>query len=226
MAVGITHSHIDTPLTVPPPSFLRWAREQNLIGPRLHRSADDMFAASVNYLLHAAQAARSASSLDLFHDIHREGNKIIRKTPKREVDLSTGLQMLLYNLDLQHGIHVAPEVPLGSGRLDFLLIGTLVNGESAAICLEMKSAHSVDLVHGYVDQLPDYMRRKQTNYGIYGVLDFGPDFPPSDKALDQSRAPRRLPPGERLQSLSSVARHRRVRVVSFLLYPEPNPSSR
>jgi hypothetical protein len=43
--------------------------------------------------------------------------------------------------------------------------------------VEFKLAHSDDIAHGILVQLPEYMARVGTDYGIYCVLDFGAAHP-------------------------------------------------
>jgi hypothetical protein len=41
------------------------------------------------------------------------------------------------------------------------------------VCLEFKVAHAPDLAHGIEKQLPEYMARRATDFGVFGVLSFG-----------------------------------------------------
>ena len=40
------------------------------------------------------------------------------------------------------------------------------------VCVEVKNAHSPDLIHGLEHQLPDYMKSKKVTYGFYCVLNY------------------------------------------------------
>ena len=110
-----------------------------------------------------------------FWNIQYEGNRVISRTPKHEPDIHP--QIRLQDLDIQKGLQVTPEYPAGAGRLDFLLSGKTDGGQIINVCLEFKLAHAADLGHGILAQLPEYMARRATDFGIYCVLDFGQEYP-------------------------------------------------
>jgi hypothetical protein len=80
---------------------------------------------------------------------------------------------------MMSSIDVVPEYTTGAGRLDFMLIANVKNVGLGKICMEVKSAHSSDLVDGLIGQLPTYMKNKNVNLGIYVVLWYGARLKPS-----------------------------------------------
>lgn len=69
-------------------------------------------------------------------------------------------------------LQVIPEYPIGSGQLNFLISGHTSEGQIVNICLEFKLAHATDLAHGIAQQLPEYMARRATDFGINLFADF------------------------------------------------------
>lgn len=55
----------------------------------------------------------------------------------------------------------------GVGEIDI----KLSSGTRAKVIIEIKRLSSSVLIHGYTEQLPDYMRAEKTSYGIYIVVD-------------------------------------------------------
>lgn len=80
-----------------------------------------------------------------------------------------------------------PEYKNGSGSVDFVFIGNVRDKGLKKICVEFKLAHSDDLMNGYWNQLPSYMRVSGAKYGGYCILDFRGDWfdkPILDESLD------------------------------------------
>ena len=72
----------------------------------------------------------------------------------------------------QYRRRTGPETALAGGRVDILFTGTLNDGRSVRVCVEIKCAHNDEAEHGFATQLPAYMRAKGTDLGIYVVLWF------------------------------------------------------
>ena len=52
------------------------------------------------------------------------------------------------------------------------MTGPLRTGKRVSVCIEFKPAHSDDIKHGLLKQLPAYMTAEGANFGIYCVLYF------------------------------------------------------
>lgn len=63
-------------------------------------------------------------------------------------------------------IDISPEADTGVGKLDF----KFSQGTDSRVIIETKLSNNADLLHGYVTQLPDYMKSQKTNYGLYIVV--------------------------------------------------------
>ena len=74
-------------------------------------------------------------------------------------------------------MQVVPEYSIGSGRLDFMISGHAAGVGIVNVCVEFKLAHAIDLAHGIQKQLPEYMARRTTDFGIFCVLSFGKEYP-------------------------------------------------
>ena len=63
-------------------------------------------------------------------------------------------------------IDISPEADSGLGKLDF----KFSQGAKSRVIVETKLSTSSELLHGYVTQLPDYMKSQQAQYGLYVVV--------------------------------------------------------
>lgn len=63
-------------------------------------------------------------------------------------------------------IDVSPEADTGVGKLDF----KFSQGSRSRVIIETKLSNNKDLLHGYVSQLPDYMKSQNAKYGIFVVV--------------------------------------------------------
>lgn len=155
-----------------PLSLFRWARKQSLI-PKSHFNTESEFLVRVNQSLQLLQdKINQMHSLNVFWDIQYEGQKIVKRTPKRETDLHPIIQAMLSDQMFNSSIEVCPEFHTGVGNLDFLFIGGVKKKGQVRVCAEFKNAHSADLEHGLAVQLPAYMQNQKVEHGIYCILDY------------------------------------------------------
>lgn len=63
-------------------------------------------------------------------------------------------------------IDISPEADTGVGKLDF----KFSQGAHSRVVIETKLSTHQDLLHGYVTQLPDYMKSQNASYGLYVVV--------------------------------------------------------
>ena len=63
-------------------------------------------------------------------------------------------------------IDISPEADTGVGKLDF----KFSQGSHSRVVIETKLSTNIDLLHGYVTQLPDYMKSQNASYGLYVIV--------------------------------------------------------
>lgn len=161
----------------PPQSLVDWARREAL-APRVeYESPRHVFGEVLMQFHYLAKKIKDTGATNGFWDLTYQGNRIISRTPKRETDIHPQIRLLLWDIEVQKELRVSPEYTVGSGDLDFLVSGRVAGAATTNVCVEFKRAHSPDLVDGMAVQLPEYMERRGTDFAIFGVLDFGPDYP-------------------------------------------------
>jgi len=174
---GKRQDSVNTPPTFPPHSLQEWARRQALLPRVVYENTIAVYEAAVDQLQQLIKKIVDTNAINGFWDIQYEGNAIVSRKPKRETDIHPQIRLLLYDFEVLKNLQVIPEYPIGSGQLDFLISGHTAEGQIVNICLEFKLAHATDLAHGIAQQLPEYMARRATDFGIFGVLDFGEVYP-------------------------------------------------
>lgn len=170
--------------TLPPNDLIAWARDQSILPVTSYASPGLVFDSVVSALQGINDTVETVGMQSSFWDISRRGNKIIARVPKHEPDIQPELHGLIFQTALAKTLEVVPEYPAGGGNLDFLFTAPLSGGGMASVCVEVKAAHSDDLIHGLTVQLPSYMRSKGCNFGAYVVLDFRGDNFDEPKDLD------------------------------------------
>ena len=85
-----------------------------------------------------------------------------------EPDITRGVATILSIYGALKNFDVTCESIAGNGRIDFY-ISAPVRDTIGKIAIEAKKAESSDLVSGFETQLPSYMQRIGTDYGIYLV---------------------------------------------------------
>lgn len=155
---------VRTPLTTPPAQLIEDLRRHSLLPHQLYHSSDHLF----------------GTLLDCIHlselDIRRHGSEKLvwgkggdRDRPLDEPDISKLLAIPLTAHCGARGIDVICESNAGSGKLDFYVVANVSGRGLVRVALEAKKADSPRLIPGFTDQLPEYMRRLGTDYGIYIV---------------------------------------------------------
>lgn len=96
---------------------------------------------------------------------NRDGNYV----PKREPDITLGIATFLNVYGAMKNFDVACETSVGNGNIDFYITAQVNKIGITKIAIEAKKAESNDLVKGLSNQLPEYMSRMKTSYGIYLV---------------------------------------------------------
>lgn len=95
-----------------------------------------------------------------------------KKTPKKETKSRNSLKAFLASICANKNIQIFREDPTRSGNVDFVFVGIGMDHTSLNVVLEIKNAHSQDLIHGLTNQLPKYITDRGNAVGFYGVLWF------------------------------------------------------
>jgi len=89
--------------------------------------------------------------------------------PKVESAAQVGIHAFLEQVFRFKGIKIMKEPEISNGKVDFLLQFPCEN-KIIMTCVEVKNAHSPDILYGKETQLPIYMKGSRTKTGIYLVL--------------------------------------------------------
>jgi hypothetical protein len=168
---------LQTTATLPPNSLISWARQEAIAPSQVFNSDSEFYRAVTEALQGVNEKVSTLGMHSAFWNISYEGRRIVSRTPKHETEIHPTMHGLLHDIKIAKNLEIIPEYPISGGRLDFLVIGTLHDGKHVTACVEFKHAHSQDVFHGLLSQLPAYMRGKGSNYGVYCVMNFkGPHF--------------------------------------------------
>lgn len=203
---------VHTPITIPPAEIVNILRKENLLNNAKYESMDAFFATVIDSL-HCCQ-----------EDIRRHGAERLfwKKTndktwqPVDEPDISRGVATFLSIYGALKNFDVTCEPIAGAGNLDFHIVAPVADSVKK-IGIEAKKAESDDLVNGFKIQLPDYMRRIGTDYGIYLIYWLkSPDylFPSSYNTCAELE----------IEKLHPIKRSMTVRTVGMNLSKETAPS--
>lgn len=106
-------------------------------------------------------------------DVMIEGKKHkILASPKQEPKIQPTIHVFFDHKLRPFGIHVLRETYEGIGSLDFKFLITIKGNIPLNVCAELKLAHSDELEHGLITQLPLYLKASPSNSGIYLVMWF------------------------------------------------------
>lgn len=199
----------DTRASPPPNRLVGWVRD-NLIQAASYDSPSDFYKDVTSLFQSVLDTVKTAGSYTAFWDENKN-----KKTPKKEPNITRIIHSYLLTPARIKRLEVVPQ-HLEAGILDFHISGFLANGKRTSLCIECKHAHSSQLEHGLKVQLPDYMRQRECEFGLYCVFWFkGPDFP-KPKKFDS--------PDELRDYLNYVAYEdglQNIRILPFdLSYPE------
>lgn len=153
-----------------PLDLLTWARRFNLLPRATYGSPAEFLGVFIESLRQAHKNIRDTNSVKLFWDRQHSSQPGYRLVPKREPEAMAGIAGFLQDQSMVAGYQLIRESGVGAGSLDLRAIAPLRSGGVTTICVEGKNAHSDDLEHGIVDQLPAYMQSCRADFGIYLVL--------------------------------------------------------
>ncbi len=169
---GSSENRTTTQETYPPAAVRRWARSQ--VQARYappYRGLRELMGGVTGVLFHLAERVELLNLYQPFWDAPKSG----MARPKFESDIQpTLLALMLDAADARH-LTVERESVHGTGEVDFLFSGN-VNGQPERVCVEFKLAHNKRIVQGIRNQLPEYMRQRLTDQGIFVVLWFKGEY--------------------------------------------------
>lgn len=201
-----------TPITIPPAEIVNILRRENLLNNAKYQNMDIFFTTVIDSL-HCCQ-----------EDIRRHGAERLlwRKTnengwkPVDEPDISRGVASFLSVYGALKNFDVTCESVAGLGSMDFHIVAP-VGDSLRKIAIEAKKAESADLVKGFTTQLPIYMQRIGTDYGIYLVYWLkSPDYPYPQKYDNYANL--------EIEELHPIARPETIRTIGMNFSKEANPS--
>jgi hypothetical protein len=161
--------------TVPcsvPLSLKRWARDKSLIPNKIYNSETDFRDAVHQCLADLVSKVEDNGATESFWDYSYDGNRIKGKKPKKETLAQPLVKMIIDTELYLRGIDVFRENVTPSGDVDFTVVASVKTFGVANMCIELKNAHSDYLENGLLNQLPDYMRSQNSQYGAYCVLNY------------------------------------------------------
>jgi hypothetical protein len=204
---------VRTPITVPSPDLVKILRTHNFLSQQTYPSSEHLFTSVVDCL----------RLCEL--DIRRHGcEKLVwRQTngncePLDEPELSRLVATLLSAHGATRNFDVNCEITAGTGNLDFCVVGPVQHSGLAKIAIEAKKADNSKLAHGFEVQLPEYMARIGTVFGIYLVywLKSAHYLHPTQDTFAQLE----------IEKLHPIPRIPTVRTASIDLSFGPSPSKR
>jgi len=155
---------VHTPITTPPIEIVNILRKESLLNNDKYGNMDAFFSAVIDSLYCCQEDIRRHGAEKLFW-------KMIDKNvwhPINEPDISRGVATFLSIYGALKNFDVTCESVAGTGNIDFHIVAPVLD-KIGKIAIEAKKAESNDLVKGFSAQLPSYMQRIGTDYGIYLV---------------------------------------------------------
>lgn len=158
---------VDTSTILVPIEVISWAKKLNLTPKTQYENTNELLTTILNDISQVNLKIKDTNAYTLFW------NKIKDNiSPKREPDSVTGLYAFLQDYSLIKNYELVHETSASSGSVDLYVIASDKNGKLLKLCIEVKNAHSDDIEHGLTAQLPEYMRSKSADYGIYLVFSY------------------------------------------------------
>ncbi len=167
------YSVVIFPPVYPPNSMLKWVRKKKLIPVNEYNTFDDLTDSVASMIVSIENKIKDSNMYSAFWDKNKEESL---QTPKKETEIHQILLGLIQDECILKSLDINHEGTAGSGNLDFYISGYVKNYGIKGVCLEVKHAHSRKLKNGLTHQLPEYMRTKGADFGIYLVLWFKGKF--------------------------------------------------
>ena len=154
---------VRTPFTVPPLELVHLLRTEHLLVNSAFRTPDAFFATVIDSLyLCEADIRRHGGEQFIWT---KDGNP--NKKPLNEPEISRYVAGFLSSHGAARNFDVTCESIAGTGNLDFHVVAPIQEQGMVKIAIEAKKANHQDIEHGLKTQLPEYMARIGTKYGIF-----------------------------------------------------------
>ncbi|MPQ32462.1 hypothetical protein E4V42_13585 [Clostridium estertheticum] len=157
---------VKTPITTQPREIINILRKNNLLNNQIYSNISDLFLTVTDCIDFCEQDIRRYGAEKMFWD---KGSGMDTLIPKREPDITIGIATFLNTYAALYNFDVNCETQVGNGSIDFTISATVKDIGIGRIAIEAKKADSNDLKKGLEKQLPEYMNRLRTDYGIYLV---------------------------------------------------------
>lgn len=155
---------VQTPITFPPSEIVNILRRDNLLSNAKYVNMDIFFATVIDSLYCCQEDIRRHGAEKLLWSKSSEKSW----KPLDEPEISRLVASFLSVYGALKNFDVTCESIAGTGRMDFHVVAP-VDQSVRKIVIEAKKADSDELVSGFKNQLPMYMQRVGTDYGIYLV---------------------------------------------------------
>ncbi len=203
---------VRTPITIPPAEIVNILRKENLLNNAKYENMDVFFTTLIDSLHCCQKDIRRHGAERL---LWKKTNKNVWK-PVDEPDISRYVASFLSAYGASKNFDVTCESVAGVGSMDFYVVAP-VGDVLRKIAIEAKKAESADLVKGITTQLPIYMERICTDYGIYLVYWLkSPDYPYPNKYNEYGEL--------EIEVLHPIARTGTIRTIGMNFSKEANPS--
>ncbi len=203
---------VRTPITIPPAEIVNILRKENLFNNAKYNNMDMFFTTLIDSLHCCQKDIRRHGAERL---LWKKTNKNVWK-PVDEPDISRVVASFLSVYGALKNFDVTCESVAGVGSMDFHVVAP-VGDILGKIAIEAKKAESADLVKGITTQLPIYMKRICTDYGIYLVYWLkSPDYPYPNKYNEYGEL--------QIEVLNPIENAGTIRTIGMNLSKEANPS--
>lgn len=203
---------IRTPITIPSTEIINILRKENLLNNEKYDNMELFFATVIDSLHCCEQDIRRYGTERL---LWKKTNGNIWK-PVDEPDISRFVASFLSSYGAIKNFDVTCESVAGLGSVDFQIVAPVGNN-LRKIVIEAKKAESANLIKGFTKQLPIYMQRIGTDYGIYLVYWLkSKDYPYPDKYNKYAEL--------EIEELHPILRQHTIRTIGMNFSKENNPS--
>jgi hypothetical protein len=203
---------VRTPITIPPAEIVNILRNENLLYNAKYKNMDTFFATVIDSFHCCQEDIRRHGSESLFWNKSTENGW----EPINEPNISKGVASFLSIYGALKNFDVTCDPIVGRGKVDFYVVAPVENN-IRKIAIEAKKAESDDLVSGFKTQLPAYMHRIGTDYGIYVIYWFKSADYPFPKKYDACI-------NLEIEKLHPIHRPATVRIISMNFSRELPPS--
>ena len=202
---------VQTPFTASPVELVHILRKENLLENSNYRTHEEFFTTIIDCFRLCELDIRRHGGESFIWGKGGDVNK-----PLDEPDISRYVAGYLSSHGEARNFDVVCESIAGTGKIDFYAVAPVAGKNLAKIAIEAKKATHPKIQHGLEVQLPEYMSRISTHYGIFLTY-----------WLRSSRYPhpdQETYPQFEVEMLHPISRPPTVRTISLDLSFGPTPS--